>query len=71
MANWKKKKRRVHEESDEDMRADSDMAESLRSEESEVEEDDYDDAVLVELPEIKQITKILNLLAHENPFISE
>lgn len=33
--------------------------------------DDYDDMKLINLEEVKRITKLLNLLSHENPFISE
>lgn len=33
--------------------------------------DDYDDLKIKDLPEVKRITKLLNLLSHENPFISE
>lgn len=31
----------------------------------------YDDSKLKDLYEVKRITKLLNLLSHENPFISE
>ena len=33
--------------------------------------DEYDDQKVKDLPEIKRITRLLNLLSHENPFISE
>ena len=34
-------------------------------------EQNYDDSKLKDLYEVKRITKLLNLLSHENPFISE
>lgn len=46
---------------------DSEAAERRKNE----AEDDYDDDKLLEVAEVKRITLLLNLLSHENPFISE
>jgi len=64
VAKWKRKSKSAVEESKQDHS--SEHSPALMP-----EEEDYDDARLVDLPEVKRITRLLNLLSHENPFISE
>ena len=74
VSNWKRKDsspRIRAEDIDQDLRLDSGNSEDLSMKSDTSDNEEYDVKVLVELAEIKSITKLLNLLAHENPFISE